>query len=149
MSNNTIELRLEQQSDYRFKIIFGEGVDDLMTDEPAPLGAGSGPSPLQLLCAATGNCLSDSLLFALRKFKQTPEPIHTRVSAEVGRNESGRLRVLVIRAELQLGVCASALEHLDRVLHQFQDFCTVTQSVGQGIPIEVRVLDKEGVELKA
>ena len=37
---------------------------------PPPLGQGSGPSPMQLLAASVGNCLSASLLFALRKFKQ-------------------------------------------------------------------------------
>ena len=84
----------------------------IMGDEPAPLGAGMGPSPMQLLAAAVGNCLSDSLLFALRKFKQAPEPIHTDVVAQVGRNAEGRLRVLQIRAVLNLGVPAAALEHL-------------------------------------
>jgi uncharacterized OsmC-like protein len=119
-----------------------------MTDEPAPLGQGKGPSPVQLLAAAVGNCLSDSLYFALAKFKQAPEPIRTVVHAEVGRNEEGRMRVLRIEAKLHLGVEAHQLEHLDRVLSQFEAFCTVTQSVGQGIPIHTRVLDSKGVILK-
>ena len=66
----------------------------LMSDEPSPLGEGKGPSPVQLLAAYIGNCLSDSLYFALAKFKQKPEPIHTTVSAQVGRNADGRMRVL-------------------------------------------------------
>jgi hypothetical protein len=52
-------------------------------------------------------------------------------------------------ATLHLGVPAAQLEQLDRVLGQFEGFCTVTQSVGQGIPIQVRVLDADGVVLKA
>jgi hypothetical protein len=47
-----------------------------------------------------------------------------------------------------LGVEASKLEHLDRALEQFQEFCTVTQSVGQGIPIHIRVMDATGLILK-
>ena len=119
-----------------------------MGDEPAPLGAGLGPSPVQLLAAAVGSCLTDSLFFALRKFKQAPEPIRCDVHAEVGRNAEGRLRVLEIKARLTLGVPAASLQHLDRVLTQFEAYCTVTQSVGQGIAIRVEVADALGVRLK-
>ena len=119
-----------------------------MSDEPAPLGEGKGPSPVQMLAASVGNCLSDSLFFALAKFKQKPEPIHTTVNALVGRNAEGRMRVLHIEAMIHLGVEAGKLEHLDRALKQFQEFCTVTQSVGQGIPIHIRVMDATGLILK-
>ncbi len=148
MTEQTITVQLRQQQDYRFETAFGEGVAPLVGDEPAPLGQGQGPSPVQLLCAAVGNCLSDSLLFALRKYRQAPEPLSCEVTAEVGRNAEGRLRVLALSARLHLGTPAAALAHLDRVLGQFESFCTVTQSVGLGIPIRVEVLDADGVQLK-
>jgi uncharacterized OsmC-like protein len=149
VSEKLISVTLTQQQDYRFEIRFDDKMPVLTGDEPAPLGAGLGPSPVQLLCASVGNCLSDSLLFALRKFKQAPEPLRCEVQAEVGRNADGRMRVLEMVATLHLGVPAAKLEQLDRVLGQFEGFCTVTQSVGQGIPIQVRVLDADGVVLKA
>lgn len=148
MSETRIHVQLKQKQNYQFEIDFGAGIPVLMGDEPAPLGAGQGPSPVQLLAAAVGNCLSDSLLFALRKFKQAPEPIQCDVQAEVGRNAEGRLRVLQIKAVLTLGVPAAALAQLERVLGQFEAFCTVTQSVGQGIPVQIEVLDALGVRLK-
>ena len=148
MSEKTITVRLQQQADYRFEIFFDDAMPVLTTDEPSPLGTGTGPSPVQLLCAAVGNCLSDSLLFAFRKFKQTPEPIHCEVQATVGRNGAGRMRVLKMDAKLKLGVSASQMEHAERVLGQFEEFCTVTQSVGLGIPIHTRVMDVHGVILK-
>lgn len=149
MDKPTITVTLTQKQDYRFEIQFDDGMPVLTSDEPAPLGTGLGPSPVQLLCAAVGNCLSDSLLFALRKFKQSPEPLSAQVQAEVGRNVEGRMRVLSMQARLRLGVKASQLDQLDRVLEQFEQFCTVTQSVGLGIPIHVRVLDAQGVVLKS
>lgn len=148
MSESTIHVQLQQQQDYQFDISFGGSVHNIMGDEPAPLGAGQGPSPVQLLAAAVGNCLSDSLLFALRKFKQAPEPIRCDVQAEVGRNPEGRMRVLSMKAVLTLGVPAASLQHLDRVLAQFEAYCTVTQSVGQGIAIRTEVFDSLGVQLK-
>ena len=148
MSESNVRITLRQQQDYQFQVDFGEGIPPLLADEPTPLGSGQGPSPVQLLAAAVGNCLSDSLLFALRKFKQTPEPLHCTVDAEIGRNEQKRLRVLKMTAALHLGVPASSLEHLDRVLDQFEAYCTVTQSVGQGISIEMHVFDSSGQRLK-
>ena len=144
MSDNLVQITLRQQKDYQFNVDFGGGLAILAADEPAPLGSGLGPSPVQLLAAAVGNCLSDSLLFALRKFKQNPDPLHCTVTADVGRNAENRLRVLGMQATLQLGVPSGQLEHLDRVLSSFEAYCTVTQSVGQGIPIQVTVLDVDG-----
>lgn len=148
MSDSGVHVRLTQKQDYQFDIHFGEGIPVVMGDEPVPMGEGKGPSPVQLLAGAVGNCLSDSLLFALRKFKQAPDPIECDVHAEVGRNEQGRLRVLSIRAVLKLGVPASSLAHLDRVLSQFEAYCTVTQSVSQGIPVSIEVIDAQGIRLK-
>lgn len=148
MSAERVQVLLQQEQDYRFRVEFGAGTPALIADEPPPLGQGAGPSPVQLLASAVGNCLSDSLLFALRKFKQAPEPLSCEVVAEVGRNADGRLRVLAMTARLRLGVPAARLEHLDRVLAQFEAFCTVTQSVGAAIPITVQVIDSEGTVLK-
>ena len=148
MASDNVTVRLVQQQDYQFEVSFGAGVPALRADEPPPLGTGLGPSPVQLLAAAVGNCLSDSLLFALRKFKQQPEPLQCEVTCEVGRNAQGRLRVLAIHATLTLGVPADALEHLERVLTSFEAYCTVTQSIAQGIPVGVSVLDAQGAVLK-
>ncbi len=145
-SNETVHL--VQRQDYQFTMQFGGAAPDWLADEPPPLGKGEGPSPVQLLAAAVGNCLSDSLLFALRKYKQSPEPIRCAVSADVGRNPEDRLRVLGMQVTLTLGVAADRLQHLDRVLAQFEAFCTVTQSVGAAIPVTVRVLDAGGAVLK-
>lgn len=148
MSSSLITVNLSQRQDYQFDIAFGGDVPAMLGDEPPPLGQARGPSPVQLLAAAVGNCLSDSLLFALRKFKQAPEPIRCEVQAQVGRNPEGRMRVLNMVAKLTLGVPGENLQHLDRVLEQFEAFCTVTQSVGQGIPIEVEVWGADGQRLK-
>jgi uncharacterized OsmC-like protein len=148
LANESVTVRLAQRHDYQFDVQFGGSVPALLADEPPPLGQGQGPSPVQLLAAAVGNCLSDSLLFALRKFKQNPDPLQCEVTAEVGRNTEGRLRVLAMQATLTLGAPAAALEHLERVLGTFESYCTVTQSIAQGIPVRVQVLDAQGAVLK-
>ena len=148
MSDKQILVHLTQEKDYRFQVAFDDGVPELTVDEPPPLGSATGPSPVQLLTAAVGSCLSDSLLFALRKFKQSPEPMRCEVQADVGRNPEGRMRVLRMKGVLTLGVAADQLAHLDRALDQFEEFCTVTQSVRAGIPVTVEVYDASGVRVK-
>ena len=57
MSDSTFQtVRLAQRQDYQFDIDFGAGLPPLQADEPAPLGQGQGPTPVQLLAASVGNC---------------------------------------------------------------------------------------------
>ena len=144
----SIELSLEQVSDYEFRLRFDDtDAPDLLTDEPAPLGHGAGPNPSRLLLAAVANCLSASLLFSLRKFKNDPGKIAAHARATLARNEHGRWRVQRIEVELAMGAAAGSLEHLDRLLAQFEDFCVVTESVRQGIEVQVTVRDGSGALL--
>lgn len=148
MADDVIRVRLRQRQDYQHELQFSGEAAPLLSDEPPPLGQAQGPAPTELLASAVGTCLSNSMLFALRKFKQAPEPLECEVEAELGRNAEKRIRVVALRASLKLGVPAATLEHLDRVLDQFESYCTVTQSVRQGIPVTVSVFDALGVQLK-
>lgn len=144
----TLELR--QQADFRFAVEFDAGaMPALLTDEPPPLGGGSGPNPARLLGAAVANCLAASLLFALRKFKNNAEPLRAVATVVMARNPQGRLRIGRIGVELRLAAAARDLRAIDRVLAQFEDFCIVTQSVRAGIQVDVTVVDGEGAVLKA
>jgi uncharacterized OsmC-like protein len=148
MSATPHEVVLTQEKDFRFAISFGPDLPVLYGDEGPPLGGGTGPSPEQLLAAAVGNCLSDSLFFALKKFKQDPQGITTHVHSTVGRNAEGRLRILGMDVKVNLGAAAASIENLERILGQFESFCTVAQSVGQGVPIAVSVFDGAGIKVK-
>ena len=141
-----IRIRLEQESAYGFRVNFeGTDLDALHTDEPAPLGAGAGPNPSAMLLTAIANCLGASLLFALRKFKNTPGPIRAEIVARRERNAEGRWRIPRAEATIHLSDKAADLEHFDRVLAQFEDFCIVTQSVREGVEVAVRIVDADGV----
>ncbi len=143
-----ISVTVTRQDKYKFLVDFGPDIAKTVADEPAPLGDGAGPSPTQLLAAAVANCLSSSLLFAHGKFKEDPGRLTTMVTCEVGRNERNRLRVTGMKVSITLGVAAESLSHLDRALAQFEDFCTVSQSVRTGIPFTVTVKSPDGRVLK-
>jgi organic hydroperoxide reductase OsmC/OhrA len=140
-----IRVTLEQDGDYAFRVSFDETLlQPLLTDEAAPLGQGRGPNPARLLLASVANCLVASLLFALRKQKNQPGQLRAQITATPLRNAEGRWRIPQAFVELQLPEGNEHYQHLDRVLQQFEDFCIVTQSVRQGIDVQVTVKDAHG-----
>ena len=143
--NDGIRLVLEQEGPYAFKVSFeGTALEPLHTDEAAPLGGGNGPGPSDLLLAGVANCLAASLVFALRKFKNTPGPIRAEITASKERNAEGRWRIPRAQVVITLADKAASLEHFDRVLGQFEQFCIVTQSVRDGIEVDVAIVDADG-----
>ena len=148
MMDETNHVTLVLHDAYRFAVDFGlPDAAALLTDVKPPLGTGAGPDSEQLLVAAVANCLSSSLLFSLRKFRNEAVPMRTTADATLSRNAQGRLRVAGIEVAIRLGVAAATLRQLDRALAQFEDFCVVTQSVRAAIPVEVRVFDHSGALL--
>ena len=144
----TLSVTITQKQGYQFLVDFGAGMPTLLTDEPKPLGQEVGPAPTHLLLAAIANCLSASLLFSLQKFKQDAGGITTTATCTVDRNEKNRLRIQYIDVAIRLAKEGAKLEHLDRVIAQFEDFCTVTQSVRAGIPVEITVVDCKDAPLE-
>lgn len=145
--SHTVSITVTQQNNYQFLVDFGAALPQLLADEPAPLGEGAGPSPGHMLLAAVANCLSSSLYFALQKFKQDAGGITTTATARIDRNEQNRLRVLDIAVTIRLGKGGAEISHLDRILAQFEPFCTISQSVRHGIPVSVAIEDGQGIRM--
>ena len=49
---------------------------------------------------------------------------------------------------LHLGRKAAEMDHLQRVLDTFEEFCTVSQSIKTGVDVQVAVHDADGVKIK-
>lgn len=143
-----ISVTIIRQDKYRFLVDFGSTIAQSVADEPPPLGDGAGPSPQHLLAAAVANCLAASLVFACGKFREDPGPLRTTATCKIGRNERNRLRVVAMDVSMTLGVAPESLAHLQQSLAQFEDFCTVSQSVRAGIPYTLTVKSPDGHVLK-
>lgn len=140
-------IRITQVADYVFTVDFGAALPALLTDEAPPIGGGTGPVPEQMLIAGVANCLCASLVFALGKFRQDAQGVAAEASCRVARNPEGRLRITGIDVRILLGAESDAMPRIDRVLEQFQRFCTVSESVKAGIPVAVTVEDGGGRRL--
>ncbi len=147
---SSFTLHLEQLEGYEFRVRFDwPDVTDLKLDEPAPLGNAAGPNAARLIGAAVANCLASSLLFCMQKFRQTPGKIRAEVQGTLARNERGRLRIGRFDVTIRLADAVAEIGHFDRCALQFEDFCIVTESIRQGIPVGVRVVDAEDREVYA
>lgn len=146
--SETVSITITQKNNYQFLVDFGDAVPDLLVDEPAPMGEGLGPAPAHMLLTAAANCLSASLLFSLKKYGQDAGGITTTATCTIDRNASNRLRVTQIDVMIQFAQEGDNIKHLERVLGQFEEFCTVSQSIQAGIPIKVGVMDGNGKQLK-
>ena len=137
-------ITVEQVDDYEFKVRFDKPqFPEYRLDEPAPIGHDTAPNAARVLSAAIGNCLSASLLFCARKAKVQLGPIRTVVRTEVFRNDRGRLRIGKIEVRIDPRIAATEQQKALRCLELFEDYCVVTQSVRQGIDVQVTVAGME------
>lgn len=135
----SFDLRIEHVDDYEFRVVFDKStLPSLLTDEPPPLGEHRGPNPARLLAAAIGSCLSASLTFCLNRANLQLAGLTSEVHTELTRNERRRLRIGKVRVLLHPSL-PDAGPKVTECLDNFEDFCVVTESVRQGIPVEVRV----------
>ncbi len=141
-------LHMEQLDDYEFNVKFDwESVPDIVMDEPPPLGNQGGPNASRMLAAAVANCLSASLLFCVGKADVPAESVRTAVTCRLVRNEKGRLRIGGFDVRVEVADALRESPRMKRCLGLFEDFCVVTASVRQGIPVTVAVTDESGATL--
>lgn len=144
MSEQSLTVTMEQVSGLEFRVRFDwDTAAELVVDEPEPIGNRRGPNAARLVAAAVGNCLTASLVFCLQRARVPAEGFRTTVTGELVRNEKNRLRIggFDVRIELPEGLDPATIT---RCLGLFEDFCVVTASIRQGIPVRVAVVDASG-----
>lgn len=143
----SFEISLDLLEQYVFKADFGE-MGFIIVDEPAPLGTGEGPNPTRLLATAVANCLSASLIFALNKRKQSTKDLKATAEGKLARKKDGFWRVENIDVKLKIDIKDMDQVAVKDALSAFEDYCLVTQSIREGIPVSLSVEDMEGNALQ-
>ena len=137
---NRVKLKLEK--DMIFKCDMGDmNVKDCYIDETNVKEADMwGPNPTMLLASAVMGCLSASLIFCLKKRDLKLDEFEAEAELKGGRNEKGFLRVKEINVKLTPKTNDEKVkDRLNKCLKIFEKFCTVTESVRAGIPVNVDV----------
>jgi organic hydroperoxide reductase OsmC/OhrA len=140
MSEESIKTKLLLIDGYKFDVDFDvDYLPNLVADEPKPIGEGSGPNAPRLLAAAVGQCMSSSLIYCLKKARIPIRNLETTVKTNLFKNEKGQTRIRSIDVQIELEVNKEAKTRVHRCLTIFEDYCTVTQSIRNGIQVNVKV----------
>lgn len=136
-----IEVLATQADRYRFELRYpGTSLAAAVVDEGPPLGGGAGPDPARALAGAVGHCLSSTLFNTLERSRIPSTPIRAKVRLEFGRNARGRKRVAGLTVEIDCApVNPADRERFDRAVSIFEDYCTVTGSVREGVRVDAKV----------
>jgi uncharacterized OsmC-like protein len=137
---NEFVVEVDQVDEYEFRVRLDKSqYPELLVDAPAPVGKDVNPSPSRLLAAAMGHCLASGLLYCARKLRVSLGPIHARVRTEIVRNEHGYPRIGKMHVEIDSSAPDAEKVDAARCARMFEDFCMVSQSVREGIEVEVHV----------
>lgn len=147
-TDNQFIMEMEHLENYEFKVKFDlQGVDDLLVDEPPPLGEGKGPNPSRMIAVAAANCLSASLLFCLFKNEPPAAGLNTSVTCSMTRNDKGRMRIGGLQVRLTVNGELEQAAKMKRCLELFEDYCIATASLREGFPVDVEVVAEGGESL--
>ena len=136
----TFKVSMKREEGFVFKVDFGIPEFDFRMDEPEPVGENKGPNASKVLAAAMGNCLTASLMFCLQKARAEVEAIETKVEGKMRRNDKGRWRIAEVNIEINPEIDLETYQsQYDRCMGLFEDFCIVSKSIEEGIPINVLV----------
>ncbi|MFW6375740.1 MAG: OsmC family protein [Thermoplasmatota archaeon] len=138
--SNEFTIDIERLDNYKFKVKFDkESMGEIITDETEEVGGeGEGPNPSRLLAASTLNCLMASLIFCLKKKKVELSSLKGEVTGKIERVDK-RLRVTEFDVKIHPGIDEEDKEKLKKCVDIFEDYCVVTQSIRNGIDVNVDV----------
>lgn len=135
-----VGIRLEK--DMIFRCDMGEmALKDCYIDETNQEEADMwGPNPAKLLGMALLGCLSASFIFCLKKRKLSVDELKAEAEVIIGRNEKGFIRVKKINVNITSKIDALASrKRADQCRKMFENYCTVTAAVREGIEVNVNL----------
>ncbi len=134
------EVEIERVEDYQFMVKFDkEEMGGFLTDETTDIGGDEkGPDPSRLLGAAALNCLMASLTYCLNKKRVELRTFKGRAKGTIERLD-GQLRITGLEITLHPEINSDDVKKLEGCKKIFMDYCTVTQSIRNGIDVKVSV----------
>ena len=132
-----VELELKWLGELRFDLHI-RGTHQFIVDDTE--GTDVAPSPVDLLLGAVSSCLASSFTFCVGKVRAELNGLKVTANAEISRVE-GYLRVTNIDVNLypQFKEEEDLKKKEDRCISIFRNYCTITESVVRGVPVNVSV----------
>ena len=118
---------------------------DLNVDEPTSFhGTNLGPSAVEYLLIGIGGCLGTTFIYCLQKRNIELESFEVEVDGKLTHTgPKMRLRLVNVVVILKYRPKEeTSIVEIEECVKEFKDFCIVTNSIANGIPIEVNCLKK-------
>ena len=97
-----------------------------------------GPNPSRMLGLATIGCLSASFMFCMKKKDLNIEELEAKAEVIMVRNEKGFWRVKKIDVNIKPKLDSPEMKKRAEQCRQFfENYCTVTQAIREGIQVDV------------
>ena len=115
-------------------------------DEPESFhGTDLGPSSTEYLLIGIGGCMGSSLAYCLQKRKIKIKDMEIIVDGKLKvEGPKNHLRLAKVNVELFLSLKkGNSSQNVDTCINNFLEYCVLTNSVIQGIPIDIKVNKKE------
>lgn len=133
---------IKLKKDMIFKCDMGEmAVKDCYIDETNQEEADMwGPNPSKLLGMALLGCLSASFIFCLKKRNFSIDDLMAKAEVVIGRNNKGFLRVKKVNVDIISKIDdPKARKRADQCRKMFENYCTVTAAVREGIEVNLNL----------
>lgn len=142
MSKETIiKAKINLIRDMIFKCDMGKmKLKDCYIDETIKKEDKLGPNAVHLLAHALLGCLSASFIYCLNLRNFTLDDLEAEAEVEIRRNKKGFLRITKVSIDLKPKIDDPAVrKRADQCKKLFENYCTVSTAVREGINIEVNL----------
>ncbi len=138
-----INISIEWLKDLVFKLNFqNSSLPELYIDETHDMKSPEaiGPDPARLLLSAVMGCLNASFAFCLKKAHIPLKKMNALGELTLKYNADGFLRIsrmdieLIPEIEIKKGI-----PRMEKCMKIFHNYCTITESVRKGIPVDVKI----------
>ena len=119
--------------------------NDIQVDEPEAFhGTDKGPSPVEFFLIGIGGCLGSTFAYCLQKQNVEIDTLEVVVDGQL-KHVGPKLSLKLVNIEAELLITArdtDSSEKIEKCIKSFREYCIVTNSITQGVPLDVKVLKK-------
>lgn len=137
----TVQVNLDWNGNVGF-VARARSFAGIQVDEPAAFhGDDRGPSAVEYLAIGTGGCLGTSLAYCLQRVDVRPAAITVSVDVDMHHPAEGQpLAITAMHARIAVTLeDGEDADVVDLCIDSFRKYCSVSNSVIAGIPVDVDV----------
>jgi len=140
-----MKVRVKYAENLHFKG-FARHFESIDLDEPESFnGTDIGPSPIEYYLMGIGGCIGATFAYCLQKKKGAIKELEIIVNGEL-KHMAPKLRLKLAKIEIKIVFSLKqgvSIKIIDYCKSKFQEYCPLSESVINGIPLTIKFLDSK------